>query len=369
MACHAERIACQMGLPDEEIERIRVAASIHDIGKLFVPHSILMRPGRLSPEEYSLVKRHAEQGADLARELGDPDVTAIVRHHHERVDGGGYPDGLAGDEIPLGARIIAVADTFDAITSERPYRRAASRKSAMDVLSEVAGSQLDATVVNAFVDYYSGRRSIAGAAAFATVPQRVVSWIAATPAGVGASAAPIAQGVCAASAVAVAGICIGGVPALSGDSDGDKRARPAGQVSHVERNGGDAKAAEDGTGADRRSGADRRVAVGGPRAQRNDVDGRGPGGGGAPGGSGGPTPTTTAPTGGGPMDRVAEAPGSVAPDAPVSPPSLPIQPPTVLDPVVDTVDKVLAPAPQPVQDVTQPVKDLLGQTGLTSPAP
>jgi HD-GYP domain-containing protein (c-di-GMP phosphodiesterase class II) len=376
VACHAERIARHMGLPDAEVERIRVAASIHDVGKLFVPHSILMRPGRLDPDEYALVKRHAEQGAELVEELGDPGVTAIVRHHHERIDGAGYPDGLAGDDIPLGSRIVAVADTFDAITSDRPYRRAASRKGALDVLSEVAGSQLDAAAVSAFVEYSSGRRSIASAAAAATVPQRVVSWIAATPAGVGASATPIAQGVCAAGAVAVAGICISGAPAFDGGRDGSEHARPAAKAGQVERTA-ETTGRRD-VADDRRSSAGvRRVAGGSPGTRRDDAGGRGPATpgnrGGTPGQTGGRQPPATMPstprTGAGTVGRVVESPGSVAPDAPVSPPTVPLDPPKALDPVVDTVDKVLEPAPQPVKDLTEPVKDQLGQTGLTSPAP
>jgi putative nucleotidyltransferase with HDIG domain len=375
VACHAERIACRMGLPDDEVERIRVAASVHDIGKLFVPHSILGRPGRLTPEEYSIVKRHSEQGAELVTELGDPEITAIVRHHHERVDGKGYPDGLAGGDIPLGARIIAVADTFDAVTSERPYRRAASRKSALDVLAEAAGSQLDAAAVSAFLDYSSGRRSIAGAAAFATVPQRLVSWIAATPAGVGASAAPIAQGACVAGAAAVAGVCIGAAPGLTGASPDRAEGKHPAQVRTLD--GSAAGEAGEGEAADRDAGTRRHASVFGPKRRdgaggREDPTPRGGGGDdAAPRQGGGQAPaagTPSAPqTAGG--ERLVDAPTEIAPRAPVQSPSLPVQPPPALDPVIDAVDQVLQPAPQPVQDITEPVKKLLAPTGLTSPAP
>ena len=368
VARHAGRIACQMGLPEQEVEKIERAASVHDVGKLFLPQSILARPGVLSDDEYALVKRHAEQGAELVSELGDPEMTAMVRHHHERVDGAGYPDGLTREEIPLGARIIAVADTFDAITSDRPYRRAASHRSALDVLSEEAGAQLDAGAVSAFLDYYSGKRSIAGAALMATAPQRLVSWLAATPAGVGATAAPIAQGVCAAGAVAIAGVCIGSTPGLSGGSpatDGPNRAgQVAAQSGAVAGGGKNATRGGEGSTDDRRRSA---------RVQRRESAPSLGGGDGFAGQPDGQTPSSSAPGSTGGDTPVSSPDTSQAPSSPtpvqVQPPSLPVKPPPVLNPVIETVEEVLAPAPQPVQDLTNPVKDLLGRTGLTSPAP
>jgi hypothetical protein len=105
--------------------------------------------------------------------VGDPEIAAMVRHHHERMDGRGYPDGLTGSEIPLGARVIAVADTFDAITSARAYRRAGTHKKALDVLSQEAGSQLDGAAVAAFLHGYSPRRSLALLAFAAAIPERI----------------------------------------------------------------------------------------------------------------------------------------------------------------------------------------------------
>ena len=128
VARHAERIAREIGLPVEQVEKIRAAALVHDIGKVNVPRSILNKPDQLTDDEYSLVKRHAADGAVLVSALDDPGLTAIVRHHHERMDGTGYPDGLAGGDIPIGARVIAVADTFDAITSTRAYRKPRTHK-------------------------------------------------------------------------------------------------------------------------------------------------------------------------------------------------------------------------------------------------
>ena len=136
MTRHAYMIARGMGLPPAEIARIRTAAALHDVGKLDTPREVLNKPGRLSDEEFALIQRHPVDGAAMVAELGDDEVTAIVRHHHERLDGGGYPDGLEGSEIPLGARIIAVADTFDALTSTRPYRPGCRHKKALDILRE-----------------------------------------------------------------------------------------------------------------------------------------------------------------------------------------------------------------------------------------
>ena len=161
VARHAVRIARGLSLPADEVRRIRTAAELHDVGKLETPREILHNPSRLSDEEYELIKRHASRGAEMLDGITDPRIVAMVRHHHERMDGSGYPDGRAGDDIPLGARIIAVADTYDAITSVRPYRRAAPHKRAIDVLGTESGKQLDAAVVTAFLAGYAGRRQLA----------------------------------------------------------------------------------------------------------------------------------------------------------------------------------------------------------------
>jgi HD-GYP domain-containing protein (c-di-GMP phosphodiesterase class II) len=161
VARHAVAIAKRMGLPPEEVARIRTAASVHDAGKLYLPDGIVDKPGALTDAEFAVVKRHAELGAGMLSGLEDPELARIVRHHHERIDGAGYPAGLAGDEIPLGARIVAVADTFDAITSTRPYRSARRHRDALAVLAKEAGTQLDAAAVRAFRGYYSGLRPVA----------------------------------------------------------------------------------------------------------------------------------------------------------------------------------------------------------------
>ena len=157
---HCEGIAHELGLPADDVAQLRTAAALHDIGKYFTPRSILNKPDRLTDAEFEVIKRHPGEGADLVVDLADPEIVAIIRHHHERLGGTGYPDGLSGDAIPLGARIIAVADTFDAMTSNRAYRTARRHKQALDVLEEEAGVALDARVVEAFAAYYSGRRGV-----------------------------------------------------------------------------------------------------------------------------------------------------------------------------------------------------------------
>jgi putative nucleotidyltransferase with HDIG domain len=186
---HAERIARAMGLSGTDVAKVRTAAALHDVGKLHTPREILNKPGRLTEEEFEVIRRHPGDGAAMATGLGDPMIIAMIRHHHERLDGKGYPDGLAGEQIPLGARIIAVADTFDAITSDRAYRRASSHKRALDVLAREAGTQLDADAVAGFVGYYRGLPTVAWSAFVTAAPQRLLAWLGGLTPSVGAGAA------------------------------------------------------------------------------------------------------------------------------------------------------------------------------------
>ena len=155
VARHAAGTARRMD--GAEVALIETAALLHDVGKLQTPPEILQKEGPLTEAEQAVMRRHVEEGAKLVQTLGDPRLTAIVRHHHERFGGGGYPSGIAGEEIPLGARVVSVADTFDAITSARPYREGAQDKRAVDVLHREAGRQLDPDAVDAFIRYYSDR--------------------------------------------------------------------------------------------------------------------------------------------------------------------------------------------------------------------
>ncbi len=146
----AEKIARTLKLPLDEIEKIRDAATIHDIGKLGVPDKILNKPGPLTEEEWAVMKKHPEIGASLLKDLEIfSEIIDIVLYEHERWDGSGYPKGLKGREIPLGARIIAVADVYNALVTDRPYRKAFSQEEALRMMREMRGVKLDPDVVDA----------------------------------------------------------------------------------------------------------------------------------------------------------------------------------------------------------------------------
>ncbi len=146
----AARIAIQLGADAELVELTRLAASLHDLGKLAVPEEILRKPGPLTDPERMVLERHPQIGFRMLESLGVDPVAEWVLHHHERWDGTGYPDGLHGDSIPLGARIIFVADAYDAMTSERVYQRRLTDEEALRELNRCAGTQFDPEVVAAF---------------------------------------------------------------------------------------------------------------------------------------------------------------------------------------------------------------------------
>jgi putative nucleotidyltransferase with HDIG domain len=187
VASLAGRIAREMSLSSIEIAKIESAALVHDVGKVYTPKEILHKPDRLTDHEFAVIKLHARDGADMVAEAGDPEIAAIVRHHHERLDGRGYPDGIAGEEIPLGSRIIAVADTFDAITSTRPYRPPRTHKEAIDILSDEAGKQLDVAVVAAFMTCYEARRPVSRSAFANAAPAQILTALKASSPGLTAS--------------------------------------------------------------------------------------------------------------------------------------------------------------------------------------
>jgi putative nucleotidyltransferase with HDIG domain len=152
VATYAEAIARELRLPAAQVEAIRQSAYLHDIGKLAIPESILHKPARLTEAEYALVKQHCDIGADLiATSQGLRHLAPFIRHHHERWDGRGYPAGLAGEAIPLEARILNVCDSVEAMASDRPYHRGMS---ADEVIAEVrgcAGAQFDPTIADVFI--------------------------------------------------------------------------------------------------------------------------------------------------------------------------------------------------------------------------
>ena len=373
VARHAERIARRLGLPDDEVERIEAAAAVHDVGMLHVPSAVLAKD-ELTPEERALIERHAVDGAERVAAVSNPQTAALVRHHHERVDGSGHPDGLAGEQIPLGARIIAVADRFDELVSPRPRRAPSSRRNALDELSARAGSELDAAVVAAFVGYYSGVRSIAGVAFAATAPQRALRWIAAAPGTIGAAGAPVAvQGMCAAETAVLASACLTVLPATSPDRE-DRPAGPAQAEGNRSAEGIRAPASPSLAATDpvRTGGGDlrdrspgTRGPADGPAAPRSDAP-QAPLSRGDEGGAGGGTTPTSPPAGGAGAASPATTPVPSTPTAPVQPPQqtgLPQLPPDptsqVLDPVLDGVSETV---PQ-TKPIAEAVKGLLG--GLT----
>jgi putative nucleotidyltransferase with HDIG domain len=146
-ACMAQAL----GLDGEHVERIRIAGVLHDIGKIAVPDSILYKPGPLTREEWEEMRKHPETGARLLRGAGLDDIRSWIIAHHERPDGRGYPGGIAGDAIPLEARILAVGDAYEAMTSDRVYQRSIGARAARAELQAGAGSQFDARVVAAFL--------------------------------------------------------------------------------------------------------------------------------------------------------------------------------------------------------------------------
>jgi putative nucleotidyltransferase with HDIG domain len=232
---HSYRIARQLGLPAADAARIRTAAALHDVGKVETPREVLNKPGRLSDEEFATIKRHPVDGACMVEALGDDELTSMVRHHHERLDGGGYPDGLVGGAIPLGARVIAVADTFDALTSNRPYRTGCRHKKALDILRAEAGKQLDPDVVGAFLSYYSGRRALPWWSAVAEAPGRLATW---ALSGIqGATAAPLGGGATSLGAAFLVGATLAGAPATG---EASRSVKASADVAPAAASGGSA---------------------------------------------------------------------------------------------------------------------------------
>jgi putative two-component system response regulator len=151
----AAAIAERLGLGAEEVGLLRQAAALHDVGNLAIPDSILLKPNKLTEEEYELVKTHTTLGARLLSESASPLLqmgSVIAATHHERWDGTGYPAGLAGEDIPLVARVVAVADVFDALTHDRPYKSLWPVEQAISEIQRGSGTQFDPRVVDAFLD-------------------------------------------------------------------------------------------------------------------------------------------------------------------------------------------------------------------------
>jgi HD-GYP domain-containing protein (c-di-GMP phosphodiesterase class II) len=158
VAQYGVQIAKRMGLDDDEIQTLRDAARLHDLGKIGIPDNVLGKRGKLSDQEWELMKRHPEIGESIIKPIHSLNhLCDIVRHHHEKLDGSGYPDGLSGDEISPLVRITTVADIYDALTSDRPYRERFSREKAFEMLREMRDKgQLDSDVVEILIEAQGG---------------------------------------------------------------------------------------------------------------------------------------------------------------------------------------------------------------------
>ncbi len=176
-------LARALGVTDpNQLKAIEAAALLHDVGKLAIPEHILNKPGRLSPAEFEKMKRHASIGADILSAIDFPyPVVPIVRHHHEQWNGAGYPEGLSGADIPIGARILAVVDCFDALTSDRPYRRALSDEQAIGMLLEQRGRAYDPLVVDTFARVFRQIAPVEGEAGSRGETLRQITQVAHTP--------------------------------------------------------------------------------------------------------------------------------------------------------------------------------------------
>ncbi|MBI4698399.1 MAG: HD domain-containing protein, partial [Nitrospirae bacterium] len=149
---YAVEIAKEMGLQDKDVDHLKLCGILHDIGKIGTYDSLLEKTDKLTDEEYALIKKHPEKGAEILKPIKQlNDVIPGILHHHERYDGKGYPDGLKGKDIPLCASILSVADSFDSMVADRPYRRSTGKEYAIAELKRCAGSQFDPMIVEAFL--------------------------------------------------------------------------------------------------------------------------------------------------------------------------------------------------------------------------
>jgi HD-GYP domain-containing protein (c-di-GMP phosphodiesterase class II) len=154
------RLARHMGLGGEQVEFARLAGSLHDLGKLAIPEEILRKPGPLNETERLVLERHPQIGFRMLDSLGVEPVASWVLHHHERWDGEGYPERLGGELIPLGSRILFVADAYDAMTTDRVYRSGLNHERAMAELERCAGTQFDPEIVAVFVEMMREQESL-----------------------------------------------------------------------------------------------------------------------------------------------------------------------------------------------------------------
>ncbi len=154
MSTHTARLAELAGVASDDVEHLRIASQMHDIGKISIPDAILLKPGPLTAEERAVMQGHAQAGYDMLLDSDSPllAIGAIVAlTHHEWFDGTGYPHGLVGDAIPLAGRIVAIADVYDALQSERPYKRAFSQRESVEIMTESRGTHFDPALLDLFL--------------------------------------------------------------------------------------------------------------------------------------------------------------------------------------------------------------------------
>ena len=150
---YAIEIGAQVGLSDEELQELELAGLLHDIGMIGIPESILNKEGELTHEEYNIIKQHSPKGVKILENIRQlENVVTMIKFHHERYDGKGYPEGLKGEEIPLGARIISVADAYDGMVSDRPYRKGLAHDVAIEIIKKDSGTHFDPVIVEVFLD-------------------------------------------------------------------------------------------------------------------------------------------------------------------------------------------------------------------------
>ncbi|MDD5687909.1 MAG: HD domain-containing protein [Elusimicrobia bacterium] len=154
MVKYVTHIGKNLGMSKQELKDLEMAAILHDIGKIGIDKSVFLKPGKLTPEEYEIIKKHSTIGANIiSRVRFLKGAAEYVKHHHERYDGNGYPDKIKGDLIPLGARILAVVDSFDAMMSERPYKKPMTLEESFIELKRNSGTQFDSKIVEEFLKY------------------------------------------------------------------------------------------------------------------------------------------------------------------------------------------------------------------------
>jgi putative nucleotidyltransferase with HDIG domain len=177
---YAVRLAEALGCARSEIADLITCAFLHDVGKIGIPDSILLKPGRLTPDEMRIMEKHVVLGQEIVRDSGWlARAIPVIRHHHERFDGTGYPDGLSGEHIPLGARVFAVGDVFDALTSERPYKRALSFEETLKTMRDGRGRHFDPLIFDVFQRLAAGLFAEIGRASRENLQQQLSAAVAA----------------------------------------------------------------------------------------------------------------------------------------------------------------------------------------------